>query len=79
MIFDRIRLNRPPWYLTISGQIDGIVTSMIFLPEFCDKYDQNDDCVNRMYREYTHTFTHMCAQISYKRHFFRCSANSLIL
>ena len=60
----------------------GYSQSYDFLPEFHDKYDQNDDCVNRMYRQYTHThtftYTHICAQISYKRHFFRSSANEEI-
>ena len=41
---------------------------------------QNGHCVNRMYRQYTHTsaYTHICAQIGYKRHFYRCSANKEI-
>ena len=48
--------------------------------KFPDKYAQNDDCMNHIHRQYTHTFTntHIFAQISYKRHFFRCSANKEI-
>ena len=34
--------------------------------------------LNTILLAYTHTFTHICAQICYKRHFFRCSANNKI-
>ena len=49
-------------------------------PQFHGKCGQNGHCVNRMYRKYTHMYacTHICAQIGYKRHFFRCSANKEI-
>ena len=41
---------------------------------------QHGHCVNRIYRQYTHTFTYtqICAHICYKRHFLRCSANKKI-
>ena len=41
---------------------------------------QHGHCVNRIYRQYTHTFiyTQICAHICYKRHFFRCSVNKKI-
>ena len=34
--------------------------------------------LNTLLLAYTHTFTHICAQICYKRHFFRLSANKNI-
>ena len=34
--------------------------------------------LNTLLLAYTHKFTHICAQIYYKRHFFRCSANNKI-
>ena len=41
---------------------------MIFDVAFPDKCGQNGHCVDRIYRQYTHTFTsmHICAQISRK-------------
>ena len=42
---------------------EGYSQSYDFLPKFRDKYDQNDDCVNRMYRQYTHTHTHIHAYL----------------
>ena len=59
----------------------GYSQSCDILPAFRDKYAQNDDCVTRIHRQYTHTFTYthfFFAQNSCKRHFFRSSANKEI-
>ena len=59
----------------------GYSQSCDILPEFRDKYAQNDDCMNHIHRQYTHTHSHtriFFAQISCTRHFFRSSANKEI-
>ena len=59
---------------------EGYSQSCDILPEFRDKYSQNDDCMNQIHRQYTHTFTitHIfCADQLYTS-FFRSSANKEI-
>ena len=72
--FFRCSANKKIWHL------EAIRRAMIFWRWFRDKCQQNGHCVNRIYRQYTHTFTYteICAHICYKRHFFRCSANKKI-
>ena len=55
----------------------GYSQSCDILPEFRDKYGQNEDCMNHIHRHiHTHSHTRIFfAQISCKRHFFRSSAN----
>ena len=36
----------------------GYSQSCDILPEFRDKYAQNDDCMNHIHRQYTHVFTY---------------------
>ena len=58
----------------------GYSQSCDILPEFRDKYAQNDDCMNHIHRQYTHTFTYthiFCADQLYTS-FFRSSANKEI-
>ena len=58
----------------------GYSQSCDILPEFRDKYGQNEDCMNHIHRHiHTHSHTRIFfAQISCERHFFRSSANKEI-
>ena len=65
--FFRSAANKEIWHL------ETIRRAVILDVDFVINGGQDGHCVNRRYRQYTHTFTykHICAQISYKRHFLR--------
>ena len=65
--FFRCAANKEIWHLK------NIRRAVIFDVDFMINGGQDGHYVNRIYRQYTRTFTytHICAQISYKRHFLQ--------
>ena len=68
--FAALRIRK---YMAPGGYSQSCDFRLYFRDKCGQKNSLRDSYIYRQYRGPTHTFTHICVQISYKRHFLRIS------